>query len=150
MKIRKKTTVWKNSWKYKKPRKTYSAGQVGVGVDVGSRHIVLLGKALNFVDKSNNGLEFLVSLTLNFGSNWIKLDQIGSIIIKLDQIGSIIIKLDQTGLKWIKMDQFETIWYRLDQSGSIWINLVQIGKSGSISIDWINLNRAGSNWIKLD
>jgi hypothetical protein len=44
-------------------KKTYSAGQVGVWVDVGSRHIVLLGKALDLVDKSNNGLEFLVSLT---------------------------------------------------------------------------------------
>lgn len=40
----------------------YRAGQVSVGIDVGARHVVLLGEALDLVDKRDDGLELLVGL----------------------------------------------------------------------------------------
>ena len=42
--------------------KTYGSGEVGVGVDVGSGNVVLLGKAFHLVNEGNDGLEFLVGL----------------------------------------------------------------------------------------
>ena len=44
-------------------KETYGASQIGVRINVGSRNIILFGKTFDLMDKSNNGLEFLISFT---------------------------------------------------------------------------------------
>ena len=72
---------------------------------------------------------------INFESNWINLDKIGSDWILLDQIGSNWNELDQTGSNWIRLDQIGSDWIRLDQIGSDWIKLDQTDQFG---LNWIN------------
>ena len=98
-----------------------------------------------------------IDLDWLFGSNKIKLVQIGSNWFKLDQIGSNLIKLDQTWSNWnklewigsnlIKLDQIDRTWsnwFRLDQIGSDWIKLDQFG------LTWLKLDQIGSNLNQLD
>ena len=40
---------------------TYSTSQIGVGIDISARNVVLLSETFDLVNQSNDSLEFLVS-----------------------------------------------------------------------------------------